>query len=98
MRGLAHMTGGGLKNLLRLNKNIGFEITDWPEVPEILKKIQEKGNVSEQEMYQTFNMGIGFCVVVPETEKEKALDLLEDAMIIGKAVEGSKVVKGELEY
>ncbi len=98
VHGLAHMTGGGLKNLLRLNKNIGFEITNWPEVPEIFKKIQEKGRVPEQEMYQTFNMGIGFCVVVPENEKEKALNLLKDAIVLGKAVEGNKVKKGNLIY
>ncbi len=96
--GLANITGGGLLNLKRLNKNIGFEITNWPEVPKIFKKIQKRGHVPEEEMYKTFNMGIGFCVVVPEEKAEKALDTLNEAMVIGRAVEGNKIIKGNIHY
>ncbi|MFO7872032.1 MAG: phosphoribosylformylglycinamidine cyclo-ligase [Candidatus Undinarchaeales archaeon] len=96
--GLANITGGGLLNLKRLNENIGFKITNWPEVPEIFKKIQKRGHVPEEEMYKTFNMGIGFCVVVPESEAEKALDTLNEAMVIGRAVEGNKIIKDNTHY
>lgn len=96
--GLANITGGGLLNLKRLNEKIGFKITNWPEVPEIFKKIQKRGHVPEEEMYKTFNMGIGFCVIVPEEKAEKALDTLNEAMVVGRAVEGNRVVKEGIEY
>jgi len=100
VKGMAHMTGGGLKNLLRINKDFGFEITDWVEIPEVFKKIQKKGNVSDKEMYTTFNMGIGFCVVVAKKDELKALEALRGSKpwVIGKVIPGNKVVKGDLEW
>ncbi|MGQ9524579.1 MAG: phosphoribosylformylglycinamidine cyclo-ligase [Armatimonadota bacterium] len=66
IRGLAHITGDGLLNLRRIGNDIGWEI-DWlPDPPPIFRLIQEAGGVSTAEMYRVFNMGVGFCVVVPE--------------------------------
>ncbi|MFH1424648.1 MAG: phosphoribosylformylglycinamidine cyclo-ligase [archaeon] len=93
VKGLAHMTGGGLMNLKRLNKEIGFDVKNWPNPHLIFEKIQRGGNIPEDEMYKTFNMGIGFCVVVSESNVEPTLRLLEkdQPMILGKAVNGNHV-------
>jgi phosphoribosylformylglycinamidine cyclo-ligase len=76
VHGLAHVTGGGLLNLLRLRDGIGFEIADPLPVPAIFGLVQERGAVEEAEMWEVFNMGCGFCVACPETSADGAIDLL----------------------
>ena len=75
IKGLAHITGGGFTNLKRLKKGIGFDIDNLPEPQEIFKLIY-KQNVSLEEMYKVFNMGIGFVVIAPEEESEKIIEIL----------------------
>jgi phosphoribosylformylglycinamidine cyclo-ligase len=77
VHGLAHITGGGLLNLLRLHADIGFEITDPLPVPAVFELVRELGRVSEAEMWEVFNMGCGFCAVVPETHVEAAVAILD---------------------
>jgi phosphoribosylformylglycinamidine cyclo-ligase len=68
VHGLAHITGGAFSKLNRLNfSNIGFNITNLPDPPLIFKAIQSIANVSDYELYRTFNMGIGFCILAPES-------------------------------
>ncbi len=64
VRGLAHITSGGLGNLLRLEADVAYEIDDPLPVPPIFALIQELGDVGDEEMHEVFNMGCGFCVVV----------------------------------
>ncbi len=80
--GMAHITGGGLRNLLRLKKGVGYEMTDPMEPQSIFGAIQEWGDISDEEMYQTFNMGIGFAIIAPE----------ESAGVIAERIKGSKIV------
>jgi len=90
VKGLAHMTGGGIRNLKRLKKGMGFEIDGWPEIPEIFNEIESTG-VSRAEMFRTFNMGIGFCVIVAQSDVEDTMRILKgfNPMVIGKAVRSS---------
>jgi phosphoribosylformylglycinamidine cyclo-ligase len=92
VRGLAHITSGGTKNLLRLAAEVAYEIDDPLPVPPIFALIQERGEVSDAEMYEVFNMGCGFCVVVPAADEARALELLRahypEAKRIGRATEG----------
>ncbi|HSS43244.1 MAG TPA: phosphoribosylformylglycinamidine cyclo-ligase [Solirubrobacterales bacterium] len=76
VRGLAHITSGGTKNLLRLAAEVGYEIDDPLPVPPIFNLIQEHGEVSDEEMREVFNMGCGFCVVVPAADVQRALGML----------------------
>ena len=62
--GLANITGGGFLNLPRLETEASYVIENLPEPQPIFRLIQERGRVSEAEMYRVFNMGVGFCVVV----------------------------------
>ena len=79
--GMAHITGGGIpENLPRcLPKGLTARVdyNAWP-LPEIFKKIQLKGNVDEEEMKRVFNLGIGYCVVVPANRAEFAMDVIRD--------------------
>ena len=67
LHGLAHITGGSFAKLLRLKKGVGFEIDDLPPAPKIMRLIREQGRVTTEEMCRTFNMGVGFCVIIPES-------------------------------
>jgi phosphoribosylformylglycinamidine cyclo-ligase len=97
VRGLAHITSGGTGNLLRLAAEVGYEIDDPLPVPPIFALIQEHGEVSEEEMYDVFNMGCGFCVVVPAAAEDAALASLRAhypaAKRIGRATAGPKEVR-----
>jgi phosphoribosylformylglycinamidine cyclo-ligase len=63
IKALLHITGDGLLNVRRIQAAMGFVIEHWPEPPPIFRLIQGRGRVREAEMYQVFNMGVGFCVV-----------------------------------
>jgi phosphoribosylformylglycinamidine cyclo-ligase len=76
VRGLAHITGDGLNNLLRLSREVGYELSDPLEVPPVFGLIQELGGISDEEMHEVFNMGIGFVCVVPERDADSATALL----------------------
>jgi phosphoribosylformylglycinamidine cyclo-ligase len=99
--GLAHITGGAFSKLTRLTKGskLGFVLDDLPEPHPIFKLIQREGNLPDEEMYRTFNMGVGYCVV---TSPEYVGDVERvfrrhgfKAKPIGRVVEGRGVrVKG----
>jgi phosphoribosylformylglycinamidine cyclo-ligase len=96
VRGLAHITSGGLGNLLRLDADAAYEIDDPLPVPPIFELIQELGEVSDDEMGEVFNMGCGFCVVVASRDEGAALALLRShysgAKRIGRAVAGHREI------
>jgi len=95
----AHITGGGItENLPRvLPKNIGavVELGSWPVLP-IFSHLQRLGNVAEDEMLRTFNMGVGMVLVVPAAKFKKTMTLIdragEKAYVIGKTVKGEHEV------
>jgi phosphoribosylformylglycinamidine cyclo-ligase len=64
IKALAHITGDGLFNLTRVAAPVSFHLPLLPEPPPIFKLIQARGRVAPAEMYRTFNMGVGFCIVV----------------------------------
>jgi phosphoribosylformylglycinamidine cyclo-ligase len=99
VKGMAHITGGGfIENIPRvLPEGVNVEINygSWPVLP-IFNLLQSKGNVSNRDMFTTFNMGIGLVLVVDAAEGERALELLkasgEEAYLIGKVTEGERIV------
>jgi phosphoribosylformylglycinamidine cyclo-ligase len=92
VHGMANITGGGLRNLLRLRKGTGFEIDDPMRPNAVFGVMQELGDISDMEMYQTFNMGMGFSVVVSDKDSDGVVDALGGgAKKIGRAVRGGRV-------
>ncbi|MFZ1700074.1 MAG: phosphoribosylformylglycinamidine cyclo-ligase [Pyrinomonadaceae bacterium] len=95
IKGLVHITGGGfLENIPRiLPDGVSVEINrgTWPELP-IFGMMQRLGNVSDHEMFRTFNMGIGMVVVcLPERENE-FMAIIKSSYRIGRVIEGSSPV------
>jgi phosphoribosylformylglycinamidine cyclo-ligase len=93
VHGLAHITGSGLLKLRRITK-MGFDIHSPLEPHPIFRFLQELGNVDELEMYRTFNMGMGFIVVLPARDAEQATRIT-GGRIVGK-IHGSGIRLGEL--
>jgi phosphoribosylformylglycinamidine cyclo-ligase len=97
VRGLAHITGEGFLNLLRLEAPVGFEIDRPLPVPPLFELIAERGDVEPAELWETFNMGCGFCCVVSEEAAEEAVRILSrrhsGAAVIGRATEADGVVE-----
>jgi phosphoribosylformylglycinamidine cyclo-ligase len=78
VRGLAHITGDGLANLLRLHAEVGYRIDAPLPVPPILRLIADRGAVPPAEMYDVFNMGCGFVVGVPAAHADAAVARLAE--------------------
>lgn len=92
VHGLAHITGSGLMKLHRITK-FGFNIRTPLEPQPIFKFLQEEGSVEDIEMYKTFNMGMGFAVVVPEAEAKEAAKML-NGKVVGEIIDNGIYVKG----
>jgi phosphoribosylformylglycinamidine cyclo-ligase len=78
-RGLVHISGGGLLNLARLAADVSYELDTLPPPPPIFALIAEAGHIPAATMYATFNMGTGFCIVVPPADQQAAEDALKQA-------------------
>ena len=91
IKGLAHVTGGGLiDNLPRIlpgSCNARVEKGSWP-VPPVFGFLAEKGDVDEAEMFRVFNMGLGMVLVVAAPDRDKVTACAPDAHVIGEIVEG----------
>ncbi len=99
VKGIAHITGGGfIENIPRIfPEGIGCRIdTKSYEVPAVFKIMQKRARLSKQEIYNTFNMGIGMVVCVARRDAEKAIAQLESTgescVILGKTCKGSGVI------
>ena len=95
IKGLAHITGGGfLENIPRiLPEGVSVEINrgTWSELP-IFGLMQKLGNVSDHEMFRTFNMGIGMVMVCSESDKDELCNSVAGCVEVGIAVAGRKEV------
>jgi phosphoribosylformylglycinamidine cyclo-ligase len=76
VHGLAHITGGGLLNLLRIGSGVGYEISAPLPTPPVFELIASQGGVAPAEMWEVFNMGCGFCAMVPADRAEAVVALL----------------------
>lgn len=99
IKGCSHITGGGFyENIPRmLPDGIRAEVKkDSYELPAIFKMLARKGNIEEQMMYNTFNMGVGMVLAVDPADADKTIAAIneagEKAFVIGKAVAGEKGV------
>ena len=97
VRGLAHITGEGFLNLLRLEAEVGYRIDDPLPVPAVFELIAERGGIEAAEMHEVFNMGCGFCVVVPVGDATAAVELLArhhpGTAVIGRTTTAAGVVE-----
>jgi phosphoribosylformylglycinamidine cyclo-ligase len=101
IRGMAHITGGGLpENLprcLAADRSIQINLDGW-EVPAAFQWLAEAGNVAPVDMFNTFNMGIGYVVIVPKVAAQETIEFFHSQQIsaneIGVVVEGDRSLMG----
>lgn len=94
VHGMAHVTGGGLRNLARLKGSVEFAITDPFEPSLLFRELQALGGIEDREMYQTFNMGMGFAIVCPADDAKKVLRALRPDVkgkVVGEVRKGHGV-------
>ena len=98
IKGMSHITGGGffenIPRMLKEGQGVEIEINSFPR-PKVFDLIQETGNIPAREMYNVFNMGIGFIMAVENEDVENVLSLLkeinEPAYVIGKVTNSGEV-------
>jgi phosphoribosylformylglycinamidine cyclo-ligase len=90
VKALMHITGDGFLNLARVAAEVGYVIEDLPAAPAIFTLLQALGNISDAEMFRVYNMGIGFCLVVPPEAADRVIAIVQahgkPAYRIGHAV------------
>ncbi len=96
VHGLSHVTGSGLRKVRRINQGVAYHVTDPLPVHAVFKRIQQLGEVAPHEMYKTFNMGMGFVVVVPKAAAKRAIEHLSHAVsyevkVVGQVAAGKGV-------
>lgn len=95
IKGLAHITGGGfLENIPRiLPEGVSVEINrgSWPEPP-VFGVMQRLGNVADQEMFRTFNMGIGMVIICSPDDQEIVLTRVDGCVQVGEVKKGDRTV------
>ncbi len=96
VHGLAHISGDGLLNLLRLDADIEYLLDALPAPQPVFEVIRRAGNVALDEMYRVYNMGVGFCAVVPAASADDALAAIAgaggEAAVIGSVRAGGRRV------
>lgn len=90
IKGMAHITGGGFRNILRLKKML-YKFHINYEIPTIFHEIIRVGNIDYQEAFQTFNMGIGFMMILEKEESRKLLHEFNDFIEIGEVKDGNGI-------
>lgn len=95
LKGIVHITGGGFQeNIPRvLPKGLACEVdtSSW-NTPDLFTWIQRSGNIDDNEMFRTFNMGVGMVLIVDKVRMNDALNLKTGAFVLGRIVEGDGVI------
>ena len=94
LRGAAHISGGGFLNIKRINNRFSYIIEYLPEPPQIFQAIEKFGQVPREEMFRTFNMGLGMILVVKRGEEDNVIEEIsrigKKAYVIGEVRENMK--------
>ena len=93
--GMAHMTGGGIDNIPRMSENFDYDIKKWPSLDEtapVIKTICARLDIPKEELFRTFNMGVGMTLMVKKAHAAEVLDTLKESQV--KAWELGSIKKG----
>ena len=98
IKGMSHITGGGffenIPRMLKDGQGVSIDVKSFPR-PKVFDLIMKTGNIEEKEMYNVFNMGIGFIMAVEDKDVDTILNLLkeinEPAYVIGKVTDSGEV-------
>jgi phosphoribosylformylglycinamidine cyclo-ligase len=93
IHGLVHITGGAYSKLKRIGTraNVGFFLNDMPKPSWIFQLIQDRAQISDRQMYRTFNMGIGFLVLCPRSLERRVVGLMPEFRRVGFVTDSRNV-------
>ncbi len=92
VHGLVDITGGGLRNILRMRKGLRYVIDDPIKPAPVFEALQEIGEIETKEIYQTLNMSMGFTMIAPADEAERIASENRNAKIVGRVEKGDGVL------
>jgi phosphoribosylformylglycinamidine cyclo-ligase len=94
IHGLAHVTGGGYSKLKRLGvqSRTGFVLNQMPKPQRVFEEIQTEGQLSDREMYRTFNMGIGFLIVCTRESEHRLKQIIPEVEQVGYVDSSRKAI------
>ena len=100
VHGLVDITGGGLRNILRMKEGLQYVIDNPIKPDPVFTKIQELGEITDTEIYQTLNMSMGFDIIAPADAAEEIAKSYDGAAIVGRVQKGNGVLleKGNILY
>lgn len=96
VHGLANITGGSFTKLPRLNSRVRYDLDDLPAPIGIFKQIQVDGEIDSKEMYRTFNMGVGFCVIASKASADDIVSVFAKFRMRCKAIGRIEKGRGEV--
>jgi len=96
VHGLANITGGSFTKLPRLNAKVRYDLDGVPAPTGIFRQIQVDGGIDGKEMYRTFNMGIGFCVIAPKASADDIVSVFAKYRMRCKAIGRVEKGRGEV--
>lgn len=101
VHGLANITGGSFTKLPRLNAKVRYDLDDLPVPTGIFRQIQVDGEIDSREMYRTFNMGVGFCVIAPKASADYIISVFAkykmSCRTIGRIEKGNGEVNARID-
>lgn len=92
VHGLVDITGGGLRNILRMRKGLRYVISDPVEPAPVFRILQELGEIEDREIYQTLNMSMGFTIIAPAEDAEEIASKYPNADVVGRVEKGEGVL------
>lgn len=95
LSGIAHITGGGLiENVPRIMPDGLSAVIEKSKfnVPSVMKELMKKGGITEDEMFGTFNMGVGMVVICDQSDAQTVLDMIPESSLIGKVEKGEEKI------
>src|SRR5688572_28874881 len=96
VHGLANITGGAFTKLPRLNTKIKYDLNGLPAPTGIFRQIQLDGGIDSKEMYRTFNMGVGFCIIAPKASADDIIGVFAKYKMSCKAIGRIEKGRGEV--
>lgn len=95
LSGIAHITGGGLiENVPRIMPDGLSAVIEKSKInfPSVMKELMKKGGIAEDEMFGTFNMGVGMVIICDQSDAQTVLDLIPNSSLIGKVEKGEEKI------
>lgn len=98
IKGIAHITGGGVDNIKRMSSNVGYNLTNLPELSPVVEEITKRSQLPKIELYKTFNMGMGLVLATSAKSSSKVVDFINSSKYRASIVGDVTDISGQLTF